>query len=285
MSEGLSEREGGFRVRRILVALDASSHSLAALGAAADLAAALEAELDGLFVEDINLIRLAELPLAREVRHTASLEELDPRRMERALAAQATEARQALATAAGYAHVPWSFRVVRGDVAQEVLAAASQFDLVSLGKQGRSKHPRARLGSTALRLAAGAPGALLLVEHGVPLWRPVLVLYDGSEGSHQALDAAARLAPASGGPFTVLVLADAPDAAAQLEHEAAHRIEARKVHARFHSLHAADLHEVLRAVQSEGCGLVMLSARSPLFPEATIRELLGRIRNPVLLIR
>ena len=40
-------------IRRILVAIDGSSHSLAALDAAADLASRLRAELSGLFVEDI----------------------------------------------------------------------------------------------------------------------------------------------------------------------------------------------------------------------------------------
>ena len=48
--------------RRILVALDASAHSHAALAAAVALAARLHAEIEGLFVEDINLLRLAELP-------------------------------------------------------------------------------------------------------------------------------------------------------------------------------------------------------------------------------
>ncbi|MBK7177644.1 MAG: universal stress protein [Chloroflexi bacterium] len=57
------------KIQRILVALDASPHSLAALEAAIDLAERLDAELQGLFVEDINLLRLAQLPFARELRY------------------------------------------------------------------------------------------------------------------------------------------------------------------------------------------------------------------------
>ncbi len=281
----MSERKGGFVVRRILVALDASTHSLAALAAAADLAAAMEAELEGLFVEDINLVRLAGLPFAREVRHTASLEALDSLTMERALKAQAAQARQALAAAAGRAQVHWSFRVVRGHVAQEVLAAASQVDLVTLGKQGRSRSPGARLGSTALRVASGALGALLLVEHGEPLRQPVLVVYDGSEGTERALEAAARLAKAGGTQLAVLLVAEAQDAAKRLEQKAAHLIEAWDVHLRFHALHEADVHSLFRAVQSEGSGLVVLSARSTVLSEETVRKLLDRLRNPVLLVR
>jgi len=281
----MTEREAGFVIRRILVALDASTHSLAALAAAVELAAAMEAELEGLFVEDLNLLRLAGLPFVREVRHTASLEALDSPRMERALKAQAAQAREALATAAGRAQVHWSFRVVRGHVAQEVLTAASRADLVTLGKQGRSRSPRARLGSTALRVALDAPGALLLVEHGVAAGQPVLVLYDGSEGAERALDAAARLAKESGSQPLVLLLADASDAARQLEEQAAHRMEVWAVSPRFRSLPAADVHSLSRALQFEGGGLVVLSARSRLLPPETIQELLDRIRNPVLLVR
>ena len=51
---------------RIWVALDESPCSAAALTAAAALAAEMDAELAGLFVEDINLQHLIGLPFARE---------------------------------------------------------------------------------------------------------------------------------------------------------------------------------------------------------------------------
>ena len=281
----MREREAEFALHRILVALDASTHSLAALATAVELAAAMEAELEGLFVEDVNLLRIAGLPFAREVRHTASLEALDSPRMERALRAQAAQAREALAAAAGRAQVHWSFRVVRGQVAQEVLEAASQADLVTLGKQGRSRSPGARLGSTALRVASGAPGALLLVEYGVPGGQPVLFLYDGSEGAQHALQAAARLAKASGARPVVLLVAAAPEEAAQLEQQAAHLFEAWGVHPHFRPLPGTEVQTLSRALLAEGDGLVVLSVRSTLLPEETIQKLLDRIRNPVLLIR
>ena len=121
-------------IRRILVALDNSRHSLAALEAAAELAARLQAELSGLFVEDINLIRLAGLPFAQEIHYpSASLRQLSRQKLDQELKARATQARQALAAAATQANVDWSFRVVRGLVAAELLAAASDVDLLSLG--------------------------------------------------------------------------------------------------------------------------------------------------------
>ena len=73
-------------VRRILVALDASAHSLAAVEAAARLAEKVDAELEGLFVEDVNLIRLARLELAREIDVlSARLRDLESQQLERQL--------------------------------------------------------------------------------------------------------------------------------------------------------------------------------------------------------
>ena len=284
----MSEREGGFTLRHILVALDASAHSLAAVEAAADLAAAMKAEMDGLFVEDINLIRLASLPCTREVRHTASVASLDLEQMERALKAQAAEARQALAAAARRARVQWSFRVARGRVAHEVLAAAAAADLVTLGKLGRSRSPQARLGSTVLRVLAGAPMALLLVQE----WRararglrPVLVVYDGSEGAGRALDAAARLAEASGVSLTVLLLADDSEAIQDLKQAVARSLEGRSIEIRWRSLTRAEVLNLLRVIQSDDAALLVLSLSSPRLPQATVGKLLEHVTNPVLLIR
>ena len=55
----MNESEPKFAIRRILIALDASTHSLAALDAAAEMAANMQAELIGLFVEDENLLHLS----------------------------------------------------------------------------------------------------------------------------------------------------------------------------------------------------------------------------------
>ena len=111
----LSSKESG--TGRILVALDASTHSLAALEEAAALASRLKAEVMGLFVEDINLLRLATSPMARQIGLPSAIgEEIDSAMIESGLRAQASQARAALAAAAGRAGVNWSFRTVRGRV-------------------------------------------------------------------------------------------------------------------------------------------------------------------------
>lgn len=73
-----------FVVRRILVAPETSTQSLAALKTAVTLAAELGADLEGLFVEDVNLVRVASLPIARRILYPSGDEEpLDSSLMER----------------------------------------------------------------------------------------------------------------------------------------------------------------------------------------------------------
>ena len=200
----MNETDTTFRIRRILIALDSSPHSLAALEAAIDLAARMEAQLAGLFAEGVELLRMADAPFARELLYPAAKEApMNRAAMEHKLRAQSEQARKALATAADRAQVQWTFRTVRGQVTSEVLAAAGDADLLAIGKTGSSLKRRVKIGSTPLELAIGGSTVLLLPAHRAFANLPLLVYYDGSPTARRALLAAAKLAEAegSGGPF------------------------------------------------------------------------------------
>lgn len=121
-------------MRRIVVMQQASSREQALLRAVAEAAARLDSELTGLFVEDIDLLNLAALPFSCEVCFpSATRRELDLLSMERSLRRMAEEARHALETIARQAALRSSFRVARGSLLAELLAAASETDIVVAG--------------------------------------------------------------------------------------------------------------------------------------------------------
>lgn len=184
---------GGTAGERILVALDASPQSLVALRAAARLAAIMQAELQGVFVEDANLFHLCNSPFCREIGlRTAVVRQLESHTVERQLRVVAAEMRRSLARIAGDAQVRWSFQVARGAIEQELLGAAKDALLLSLGRTGWLAGKR--LGSTTRTLVERTHRPLLILDRSDRLTYPLTVLYNGSASADRALALAARLA-------------------------------------------------------------------------------------------
>ena len=280
----MSEQNDELTIRRILVALDASHHSLAALEAAAELAAGMQAELYGLFVEDVNLLRAAGAPVAREVSYPfVTAAEMSPARMERQLRAQAAQARQALQAASERRKIKWSFQVVRGEVASTVLEAALEADLLSLGKVSRPLIRRIRLGSTALAAAAQGPCCVLLLQRDVSIRPPVTVAYDSSPTARKALMIAAHLAQKNGSYLAVLNLADTAEEEHRLQAETADWLRNQGLLIRYRRLKGTDAATLARVVQSERSGVLVLSGTA-IEPDA-LQALLDEIDCPVLLVR
>jgi nucleotide-binding universal stress UspA family protein len=273
-------------IQRILVALDASPHSQAALEAASELADALKAELVGIFVEDVNLLRLAGLPFAREVEYlSGSARPLDSPSMERELRIQAEQARQTLVGVAARRQIRWSFRVVRGQVAAELLTAAQEADLLALGRSSGASTRRVRLGATARMVVAQAPRLVLLLQRGHAICQPVQVVYDASSGARRALATAARLAALTGGDLVVMLLADTPESAQHLQEDVDERLQVQQVKGRYRRLLNPAAEALAQALYTAGGGTLIISADHPLLEGEGLPTLLDAMDCSVVLVR
>lgn len=136
------------------------------------LAKEMQAELLGLFIEEVDLLRLAAFPFAAEIGvASAARLALDPAALERALRSNAASLRQSLA-AALEPDVAWSFRVARASPAEAVAAAIAEGGAPSLVIPPRG-NPRAE--PIVLRRSDLSPARLrVLLAAG----RPLLVLPD-----------------------------------------------------------------------------------------------------------
>jgi len=274
-----------FAIRRILVALDSSPHSLAALEAAVDLAASVEAELAGLFVEDIELLRMADSPFARELLYpSATAAPVNRATMERKLRAQSEQARAALAAAAQRAQVPWSFRTVRGQVTPEVLAAAGEADLLAMGKLGWSLGAKVRIGSTALELALSTIPVLLLPEHRAFAKLPLLVYFDGSAAARRAILLSGQLVESSKRGMTVLVAAGGQESALKLQQEVEALLKGQGIQVRYRRIDSEDESGLIRALRGEEAGILVLGSRELLQKHRPVEAVLRESEMPVLLL-
>lgn len=280
----MNKRNDEVTFRRILVALDTSHHSLAALEAAVEMAASMKAELKGLYVEDVNLLRVAGSPVAREMRFPfVSTAQLDRVRMARQLRAQAAQARRALASACERREVKWSFHVVRGEVAHEVMVAAQEADMLILGKVSRPFIRKTRLGSTALTAAVQAPCCVLLLQRYEHVAPPVTVTYDGSPSARRALQIATRLAKRNGGYLAVLIVADTPDDDYRLQAETADWLRQQGVLVRYRQVQGKGLSALVQVLRAERSGVLVLGGA--ILHLAELQKLLDEVDFPVLLVR
>ena len=268
-------------IKRILVALDTSAHSHAALEAAASMAARLDAELLGLFVQDLQLLQLAQLPFAREVGLTsAGRRTLDVKSMEVALNAQAQKAKTVFEATAHRHGLQCSFRVTRGHVVAELLAASAGVDLLALGTSGHMEIAGRRLGSTVRGLVTSASCSVLIEQRMKRAGAALLLLYEDSPSADRALARARQINASRGGDLVIVLTGD------EATRKALHaRIQpGRRSDGREHIIALDDGVEHLRTlVARHACGLLLIAHDSPLL--AREPELLGNLDCPILLAR
>jgi nucleotide-binding universal stress UspA family protein len=236
---------GEQHVEHIVVALQASAQSVAAMRAAAQLAAQLQAELHGLFVEDDNLYRLCNLPFCQEFDlHSGASRQLDSRAVEREMRALAMSLRQRLGQVADAMQVRWSFQVARGQVADELLAAAEHALLITLGP--RRAALGALPGAVSQAVVQRSARPVVILDNAGHLARPFTVVYTGHPSAERALDLAVRLAQRADQPIHV-VLHGADDLAGSISNQLMQRLAARGLRARFtQSDSRRDLRQFLR---------------------------------------
>jgi nucleotide-binding universal stress UspA family protein len=259
-------------IKRIVVTLENTEAGRPALDIALRLAAAAGAELEGVFVENADLLRLAALPFLREVRPWSLAEEvLSTQRMERDLRVLARQAEAMLMQASRAMGVGCSFRIWRGHTAEELWRTGTDADILSM-RAGRS--PTAHLAiaarTTRKRGSADTPVA-------------VNVLLGDSPASERALTTGCLLAAAAGARLVILLPATGtPQPRARAgELLAEHRQQAEFVPLTDNS--PAALGVALRA-----CGantVLVADSDHPLFATAGIGACLEQLSGSVLMVR
>ena len=272
--------------RRILVALDDSPHSRAALDMAVRLAADLEAELEGLFIKDENLLRVAQLPFAEEVRtHSVSPKRLTDRRVERQLRYQAERAEAALQKATERVDIRSNFRVVEGHVTRELLRAADDADLLAMGKTS-TQSSRRRLGTTSEALLSDCSTPVLVLRRPTRLRQPILTYYDGSDAAKAALRVAVRLAT-RGAPHPLKVFLPATDEeqTARLRNEVDEEYDNRGSHLQVRPLTRVERVRLATLARRDGTGLFVVPGGCSPLSDTPLQQFLYELDRPLLVVR
>lgn len=231
------------------------------------LAREAQATLESVFVEDIDLLHLAALPFTQELGRTSgALRPMQHTGLEALLRRRAEQARRLIAEHAVAARLEFSFRVARGTIAREAIAAAAHAEWVVV-TEGRAQ-------PVAVRLSGGPRNA------------PVAVVLEAGTPGRRALDTAVKLArrTASG----VLVLLSSGKAAddrvlARETFEQAQRSLPELAHAQV--LPMRDVRDVLREARRRGCQAVVVSSAARDDRGEVLVRLLEQGGCPVVIVR
>jgi hypothetical protein len=230
------------------------------------------AEIAGVFLEDHNLFRLAELPFTTELcRMTTTQRSLTTAALERQMRVQALHAEQALRSVAERAGSPWSFRKHRGRLGT-ALAQARDVDLLLIGTVRAALVSAGELRASARMVRAGDVESL----------RPVAVLVDHADSAARALEAGIELAESTGRGLIVFLSDEATEAHLDLSRRLQLLGPKR---AAIQTVPAPGTGTLLAAVRRAAPAVLIVGASEAGFEEPRIGALQRELRCPMLVVR
>jgi nucleotide-binding universal stress UspA family protein len=268
----------------ILVALDASPHSMAALEAAARLAHSMEAELEGLFVEDINWFHIGRHSMSSEVSEmTGNVRPLSEDNIERQVRALSKRMERALRRVSELASINYNFRTERGGVENELLEAAEEADLVTLGRVGQSLTRGTHLGKTAKAVLEKTDKPVLLLQHGLKLGDSIICVYDRTQNGRKALQMAKKLTQQLESKLQVIVFKEEQENPKQVIREVKKELGDLRLPTRVFAVEIPEAFHLARLVTSKNGGLLIANRSQQLFSGNALERILANIKCPILL--
>jgi nucleotide-binding universal stress UspA family protein len=170
-----------FRIRRVVVGLDGSRRSRTLLAAAARLAHHLEAQLEGVYVEEEQWLRTGPTGTIRIVgSYTGAVRAFESADLDREIRSTSRRLAGLLEEMGRKLQLESTFRKERGRPEEVLLRAASNAELITLGVVGHTPGGVFRIGSTARALAEQSETPLLLLPDGGRI-SPLVLLVEGSD--------------------------------------------------------------------------------------------------------
>lgn len=193
-------------ISRVVIACDTVGENVSGIELAATIAAAWNAVLHGIFVQDEGLLHLAALPFARHVTESGEVTaEVDQDAITHHFAAFAERTRAALEAAAREHAISSSFAVVRGQLALTTLPV-EEHDLLVIEAASRPFAGSFRLDSRLLGASFETHRPVLLVRNMAKGKDGIVALVqEAGLSAERVLSAAAEIAQAGDYELTILL--------------------------------------------------------------------------------
>lgn len=271
--------------RKILVAMDTSGHSRSALEAAAQLAKLSEAELRGLFVHDENWYRISHLTITNEISEiTGERRNLPSQYMKQQIQLMENRIRQYMKTITRKFDINHSWSSTRGAISDELLRAAKKSDLITIGRSGHSHKKEYKLGKTARTLIRKSDKPVLLIQEGLTLNKPVIVIYDGTPAGQRSLDLGLQLSRKNDCELSILILSNRSENVQNRNREVEQKIEDTDIPVMVYTLEQDDIWNVTQIINGLRDGLLIIPKNQPLIKGEWLEKIFQLAKCPLLLI-
>jgi hypothetical protein len=183
---------------RVVVVLDPHRPTRAAVALAAAIARAGETRVEGVYIEDINVMRLGGLPEAREITiHRGQVRVPDPAQLERELRVLERAVREVFETAAAAYGLAHRFAVLRGPLLAELSRFAAGARMVIFGRS-QPLFGRSWWDVALADLLASSLGDLAFVPDEVPARDGVVAFLDIEAAGSRVAEIADAIAARTG---------------------------------------------------------------------------------------
>ena len=273
------------QINRILVALDASIANRDILQAGVTLATRFNAQLNALFIEDIDLLHLAELPFVREVVYGSSTgRAINVAGMERSIQSQTSRLRKLVEAIAQQNQIEITFDVLRGNVASTLCDASRQADLLVIGKNTQLMEKSHKIGNITRLILSAASCNLVVLQYGCNIGRPVVVSFTGSEASQHALSLAIELAHEDHNQLIVLLPAVDAVEYQRLDEIVRESVNDQSLNVSLIRLTSNTAEQILQVIHQFHGRILLLESGSTFLPGAQKQALVTLANIPVILL-
>lgn len=270
-------------LKTILVALDHSNYSRAALELAATLAELFEADIHGIFVQDDQWRRLADLPALSQIDEiTGRISSVGRGDVEQDIRSIERSIQTTFELISRQHHLKYKWRSVHGEVAEKVLEASENSDIITIGSRGRSFLLNRNVGRTALAIVQQAQKPVLILRERYHPVRSPVVIFDGSEKSKSGLSIASDIARESG---TGLIVITMPGKENNSSYDVSQirGFVSPDVHTRLKSLKESDLGQLLFLLNKHKGRLVVLPKEHRFTKRSVIEHIIESVQSPLLM--
>jgi len=271
-------------IKKILVAMDSSRHSEAALQAAVSLAKMMEATIQGLFVQDARWQQISRLPSVAEVNMlTGDIEPLGADKLEQQIRCLEERIHHRFEQLTRHHQLSHSWKSMEGKVADKLLEACVEADLITIGMKGEFFTGRKRLGSTTKAVIEKSPKPVLILQEGLKLGQTIIAVDNGTELGRKGIRHALSLAEKNESKLLVLKIDQKPRNV-QWQKQVGNMLKNSPSRAEAHLLNELNYEKLLNLVNRQHGGLLVIPKNEHFAETAAIEKLLYNLDNPILLV-